>query len=119
MKVKYVNPNILLELKEKNHETYNNLKQKFPDFDLWIEQKNYPTYEQLLEISEIFNIPFGYFFLEKLPNFYNQKIINEIQKLDELLINIIELFKQFPDDNLLQLNIEQIEYRKKILTEKL
>ena len=116
MKIKYINPNILLELKEKNIETYNNLKEKFPEFDLWIQQKDYPTYNQLLELSKIFNIPFGYFFLKKLPN---NKIINEIQKLDELLQNITELFNQFPDDNLLQLNIEQIEYRKKILIEQL
>jgi Zn-dependent peptidase ImmA (M78 family) len=28
---------------------------------------DYPTYNQLIELSKIFHIPFGYFFLEKLP----------------------------------------------------
>jgi len=33
----------------------------------WITCEDYPTYEQLVEISEVFNIPFGYLFLKKLP----------------------------------------------------
>ena len=43
------------------------MKKKFPKYDKWLEGKDYPTYNQLVELSEIFNIPFGYFFLEKLP----------------------------------------------------
>ncbi len=67
IKVKSVNVNILKELSEKMPEKGEYAKSKFPKFDKWLSGEDYPTYNQLVKLSKIFYIPFGYFFLEKLP----------------------------------------------------
>jgi len=33
----------------------------------WLKKEDFPTYKQLRKLSDILNIPFGYFFLKKLP----------------------------------------------------
>ncbi len=40
---------------------------RFPKIYKWIDDQDKPTYNQLSNIAKIFNIPFGYFFLEKIP----------------------------------------------------
>lgn len=67
MKVTNININILKEILQRIPENDLQLEKKYPKYDKWLEEKDYPTYNQLVELSEIFNIPFGYFFLEKLP----------------------------------------------------
>ncbi len=67
MKVTNININILKEILQRIPEKDLQLKKKFPKYEKWLEGEDYPTYNQLVELSEIFNIPFGYFFLEKLP----------------------------------------------------
>ena len=46
-------------------------------------------------------------------------ITREIQDLDKMSLNATELSMQFPDDNILRLNVEQIKRRKEILIEEL
>ncbi len=67
MKVTNININILKEILHKMPEQKIQVKNKFPNFEKWINGDDYPTYNQLVELSKIFHIPFGYFFLEKLP----------------------------------------------------
>lgn len=67
MKVTNININILKEILQRMPEKEMQVKKKFPKYEKWLEEKDYPTYNQLVELSKIFNIPFGYFFLEKLP----------------------------------------------------
>lgn len=67
MKVTNININILKEILQRMPEKEMQVKKKFPKYEKWLEGKDYPTYNQLVELSKIFNIPFGYFFLEKLP----------------------------------------------------
>ncbi|SDC86120.1 Zn-dependent peptidase ImmA, M78 family [Desulfurella multipotens] len=67
MKVTNINVNILEELSQRMPEQTDQAKNKFPKYDKWIKGVDYPTYNQLIELSKIFHIPFGYFFLEKLP----------------------------------------------------
>jgi transcriptional regulator with XRE-family HTH domain len=66
MKVQYIKRKILLQLKEKNPESYNHCKIQFPEIDKWISGEDYPTYNQILELSKLFNVPFDYF-LDDLP----------------------------------------------------
>ncbi len=33
----------------------------------WLKKEDFPTYKQLRKLSDILNIPFGYFFLKKIP----------------------------------------------------
>ncbi|MGB9755842.1 MAG: ImmA/IrrE family metallo-endopeptidase [Desulfurella sp.] len=67
VKVKNINKNILKELLKRMPEQVVHVKNKFPKYDEWIKGEDYPTYNQLIELSKIFHIPFGYFFLERLP----------------------------------------------------
>lgn len=67
MKVTNINKDIINQLLEKLPEKKNEIEKKFPKYKKWIEGADYPTYNQLIELSKIFHIPFGYFFLEKLP----------------------------------------------------
>ena len=43
-------------------------------------------------------------------------ITREIQDLDTLKIEAADLARQFPEDNFLKLNIQQIDHRKGLLT---
>ena len=66
MKASNVNPDILKQLLEKNPEKEELVKKKFPKYIDWVEGKDFPTNRQLIKLSKIFNIPFIYFFSEKL-----------------------------------------------------
>jgi len=66
MKIKIINKNILKQLSKRNTRK-RKIIEKFPNFHKWINNEDYPTYEQLVELSKYFGIPFGYFFLKKLP----------------------------------------------------
>jgi len=59
-----------------NENNLSSLKKQYPDKwgkiayknkEEWLTKKDYPTYHQLVEIAKTFNIPFGYLFLDKLP----------------------------------------------------
>jgi Zn-dependent peptidase ImmA (M78 family) len=67
MKVENINITILKELYEKMPEDWRIAINKYPKINEWLNGKDYPTYNQLVELSKIFHIPFGYFFLDKLP----------------------------------------------------
>lgn len=67
MKVENINIKILKELSTKMPEMAEKARQNFTKYDRWVSGEDYPTYNQLVELSKIFHIPFGYFFLEKLP----------------------------------------------------
>jgi len=67
MKVDFINPNILRELAQKFPESAQRARKRFKHFDMWLTGEDYPTYNQLAQLSKIFDVPFGDFFLEKLP----------------------------------------------------
>jgi hypothetical protein len=75
MQVVKINPKILKELKELKPTVYYNYKKKFPRIDKWILDLGYPTYKQLEQLSKIFNVPIGYFFLDELPKIPLTKVI--------------------------------------------
>jgi transcriptional regulator with XRE-family HTH domain len=62
-----INPNILKELACKHPESAQKARKRFKNFDRWLTGEDYPTYNQLVQLSNIFDVPFGDFFLEKLP----------------------------------------------------
>jgi len=67
MKVDLISPNILRELAQKFPESAQRARKRFKHFDRWLTGEDYPTYNQLVQLSKIFDVPFGDFFLEKLP----------------------------------------------------
>lgn len=70
MKVTNINNTILKELVSLKPQTANRAKETYVNFDKWLAGEDYPTYNQLAELSKLFNIPFGYFFLKRLPEFH-------------------------------------------------
>jgi len=67
MKVDLISPNILRELANRFPEGAQRARKRFKNFDKWLTGEDYPTYKQLVQLSKIFDVPFGDFFLEKLP----------------------------------------------------
>jgi hypothetical protein len=67
MKVDLINPNILKELTHRFPESAQKARRRFRNFDRWLAGEDYPTYRQIVQLSKIFDVPFGDFFLEKLP----------------------------------------------------
>ncbi len=67
MKIDFINPNVLRELTQRFPESAQKARQRFKNFDKWLAGEDYPTYNQLVQLSKIFDVSFGDFFLEKLP----------------------------------------------------
>lgn len=67
MRVKNYNEKILIQLKEIMPYEWKKTALEFRNIEQWIKKEVYPTYNQLIRVANIFRIPFGYFFLDKLP----------------------------------------------------
>ncbi|MFN3605483.1 MAG: ImmA/IrrE family metallo-endopeptidase [Leptonema sp. (in: bacteria)] len=64
-KIDIYNEDILKNLKENYPTKWEKLN--YARKDKWLTKENYPTYNQLVRVAKMFNIPFGYLFLDKLP----------------------------------------------------
>jgi len=67
MKVDLISTDILRELAQRFPEGAQKARKRFKNFDRWLAGEDYPTYNQLVQLSKIFDVPFGDFFLDKLP----------------------------------------------------
>jgi len=67
LKIDIINPDILRELAAKFPEEAERARKKYKKFDKWLRGEDFPTYNQLVGLSKIFGVPFGDFFLDKLP----------------------------------------------------
>ena len=61
------NTHILNMLLERYPDKAVEAKNRFPKIDNWLAQTKKPTINQLANLSKMFGIPFGYFFLQHLP----------------------------------------------------
>jgi len=66
MKVDF-NTEILDQLLSRHTEKAQVINNKFPKIFEWQKENDKPTLNQLTNLATYFNIPFGYFFLDKLP----------------------------------------------------
>ena len=60
-----INKNILKELETKYPQKWIIALEKFK----WLQEDKLPTFNQLKKVSKFFGIPFGYFFLNQLPQY--------------------------------------------------
>jgi hypothetical protein len=67
IKVRYINIEILKKLIKLKPVAYERMLKKYPWSQKWLSGQDYSTYNQLIELSKIFNVSFGDFFLEELP----------------------------------------------------
>lgn len=110
MEVKQVNPEILRELARLKPNAYQYILKIYPQSDKWFSGESYPTYNQLVELSRIFNVPFGYFFLNKLPK-YDLPIPINFTPSEELIdaIKFAEKIQDWAKDILIELGYEKAE----------
>jgi len=116
MKVTNINISILKELLEKMPEVVD--VSEYPKIEKWIKGEDYPTYNQLVELSKLFHIPFGYFFLEKLPErkypipHYRTTQDGEFQPSSELLDTILfaQKIQEWAKDILLEWGQEKLPF---------
>jgi transcriptional regulator with XRE-family HTH domain len=113
MGVKQINPEILRELAKLKPNAYQYILKIYPQSDKWFSGESYPTYNQLVELSRIFNVPFGYFFLDKLPK-YNLPIPVDFTPSEELIdaIKFAEKVQDWSKDILAELEYEKAEIHK-------
>lgn len=64
MRVSNINRDILQQTYEKLDEA---IVSKFPKLRQWLDGSKAPTFNQLADYAKAANVPFGYFFLEKMP----------------------------------------------------
>jgi len=118
VKVKYVNPEILKELASLKPDAYNRMRGKYPKSEKWLSGEDYPTYNQLIELSKIFNVPFGYFFFKELPKYempiphYRTIEKNHFKPSEELLdtIKFAQRAQDWAKDILLELGNDKIDF---------
>jgi len=118
VKVKYVNPEILKELASLKPDAYNRMRGKYPKSEKWLSGEDYPTYNQLIELSKIFNVPFGYFFFKELPKYempiphYRTIEKNHFKPSEELLdtIKFAQRVQDWAKDILLELGNDKIDF---------
>jgi transcriptional regulator with XRE-family HTH domain len=65
VKITNINPSVIRELIKINPNTVS----KINGIEKWANGTDYPTYDELVQLSELFNVPFGYFFLNNLEKF--------------------------------------------------
>lgn len=97
-KITTYNANNLKYFKEKYPEKWDLIK--YVNKNKWLTKEDFPTYNQLVEIAKKFDIPFGYLFLEEIPEkklpIPHFRTINGIEKeiSNELYDTILQVQKQ-------------------------
>lgn len=113
-----INRNILKQLKIRKPFVWELYEGKEPNIVLWLNGEKKPTVKQLEKAATRFNIPFGYFFLENLPEkrspIPHYRTINDGTFLpsDNLLDTIETLLKrqQWAEDILLDWGEEKLDF---------
>ena len=110
MKVDF-NIEILNTLLDKNPDKAILLQTKYPKIDQWLHAEDRPTLNQLSTLANIFNIPFGYFFLEEVPEkrfpiphfrTHNKQPVQPSQELMDIIATLQER-QQWAKDILMDL----------------
>jgi len=110
MEVKQINPKILQDLAKLKPNAYQYILKIYPQSYKWFSGEDYPSYNQLVDISRIFNVPFGYFFLSELPK-YILPIDVDFTPSEELIdaIKFAERIQDWVKDILIELGYEKEE----------
>lgn len=107
-KITVFNRNNLIELVQEHPKKWNRIKD--PEKEKWLTGEDSPTYIQLVEISKAFNIPFGYLFLNKLPE---KKLFTEycenLNDIINLLKEIIEKIKVMKKSSIVEGKFKRLE----------
>lgn len=116
------NVEILNKLLYQNPDKATAIDIRFPQINEWKQQKEKPTINQLSGLAHYFNIPFGYFFLQNIPEKiypipHYRTIGNENFKPSEELQDTIETLKErqeWAKDLLIDLKGEPLPYANSI-----
>jgi len=115
MRVENLNKNILKRAADNLEEP---IISKFPKLNEWIEGAKFPTFNQLIAFSKAANIPFGYLFLNDLPEKeypipHYRTNNNTFFKPSKNLIETLESVQEkqvWAKDILIDLGVEPLEF---------
>jgi Zn-dependent peptidase ImmA (M78 family) len=97
---------------------------KFPKIYQWLEEKDKPTFNQLADLAQLFDIPFGYFFLQEIPlkqypiphfRTNNQKQFRPSKELIDT-VDTLQERQQWAKDLLIDLRGEKLPFTNSITT---
>ncbi len=110
------NINILKQLLVQQPDKADAITSKFPKIDEWKQDIKKPTFNQLADLANYFNIPFGYFFLKDIPVkeypiphyrtvnqgvfSHSEELLDTIQILEERQNWATDILKEFDKDSL-------------------
>ncbi len=112
------NSNILNQLVALKPDKATDVDVKFPYFKDWRQNKRNPTLNQLSKVADYFNVPFGYFFINKIQDkeypipHYRTISRGQFKPSEELLdvINIVEQRQKWASYMLKKINHNEIPY---------
>ena len=112
------NTDMLQELKEQKPEIWDILLAKEPQITGWLSGEKKPTIRQLKQLAKKFHIPFGYFFLDELPErespipHFRTKDGDAFKPSDSLLETIETLMRrqEWTEDILLDWGEEKLKF---------
>lgn len=121
MRVENINPEVLSQLAMQAGES---TLAKFPNFGDWVAGVKFPTVKQLSELAKALHIPFGYFFLERLPEkefpipHYRTKAEGAFKPSAELMVtlDIVRQRQTWAVDLLQELGQEKLRWANSITT---
>jgi hypothetical protein len=112
IKIKQFNKEILKELMYVKPKAYSRAKERFPNIEDWMTGKDYPTYNEVSELSKIFKIPFGYFFFEKFPKYSPPVPIPNDEDHDDIIsvVQYAERVQEWAKDILIEYGWEENDF---------
>jgi len=118
IKITQINTKILKELARLKPHVYEDILKRKPKSKKWFTGEDYPTYNQLIELSKKFNVPYGYFFFEELPKYempmphYRTIKDNNFTPSEELLdsIKFAQKVQEWAKDILLEFGNGKIDF---------
>jgi len=118
IKITQINTKILKELARLKPHVYEDILKRKPKSEKWFTGEDYPTYNQLIELSKKFNVPYGYFFFEELPKYempmphYRTIKDNNFTPSEELLdsIKFAQKVQEWAKDILLEFGNGKIDF---------
>ncbi len=116
------NQNILAHLLNENPKRATTAFKEFPKLLQWQEKKEKPTFDELSKMAHFFNIPFGYFFLNEIPQkiypipHYRTTIDRNFEPSAELqqTLQTIENRQEFARDILMSQGVKPLPFANSI-----
>jgi Zn-dependent peptidase ImmA (M78 family) len=119
------NLGILEELIRQNTDKGTLVESRFPKINDWLKEAKKPTFNQLVSLANYFDVPFGYFFLDEVPQqeypipHFRTSNTRPFKPSNNLIetINILEERQEWAKDILIDLRSDALPFANSISTQ--